>query len=206
MSTEIEETRERIMQAAVRCAEASSVGGFSLEDVAASAGVSRTTIYRYFPDGRTQLVQETATWEIARFWARLAEAVEHLPTLEEQLVAGLVIGRKLIQKSQLLENMLDSEMLELVVAVQPSEPLVHGVIRDYMRDLLIKEQAAGRLRPGMTPELGADYLMRMTLSWMASPTGLDLSDQVATHSVIRSQFLAGVLIDSSEPVPDPPIE
>lgn len=203
MSTEVEETRERIMQAAVRCAETSSVGGFSLEEVAASAGVSRTTIYRYFPGGRPQLVQETATWEIARFWARLAEAVEDLPTLEEQLVAGLVIGRKLIQKSQLLENMVDSEMLELVAAVQPSEPLVHGVIRDYMRDLLIKEQAAGRLRPGMTPELGADYLMRMTLSWMASPTGLDLSDSVATHSVIRSQFLAGVLIDSSEAMPDP---
>ncbi|KLR60272.1 transcriptional regulator, TetR family [Actinobacteria bacterium IMCC26207] len=203
MSNEVEETRERIMQAAVRCAEASSVGGFSLEDVAASAGVSRTTIYRYFPGGRPQLVQETATWEIARFWARLAEAVEDLPTLEEQLVAGLVIGRKLIQKSQLLENMVESEMLELVTAVQPSEPLVHGVIRDYMRDLLIKEQVAGRLRPGMTPELGADYLMRMTLSWMASPTGLDLSDQVATHSVIRTQFLAGVLIDSSEAMPDP---
>jgi hypothetical protein len=76
------------------------------------------------------------------------------------------------------------------------------VIRDYMRDLLIKEQAAGQLRPGMTPELGADYLMRMTLSWMASPTGLDLSDSEATHSVIRSQFLAGVLIDSPEPEPD----
>ena len=54
----------------------------------------------------------------------------------------------------------------------------------------------------MTPELGADYLMRMTLSWMASPTGLDLSDSEATHSVIRSQFLAGVLIDSPEPEPD----
>ena len=203
MSTEVEETRERIMQAAVSCAETSSVGGFALEAGAASAGVSRTTIYRYCPGGRPQLVQETATWEIARFWARLAEAVEDLPTLEEQLVAGLVIGRKLIQKSQLLENMVDSEMLELVAAVQPSEPLVHGVIRDYMRDLLIKEQAAGRLRPGMTPELGADYLMRMTLSWMASPTGLDLSDQVATHSVIRTQFLAGILIDASEAMPDP---
>jgi AcrR family transcriptional regulator len=197
VSDDIEDTRTRIMQAAINCAELSSVGGFSLEDVGDSAGVSRTTIYRYFPAGRPQLVQETATWEIARFWARLAEAVADLPTLEDQLVAGLVIGRKLIQKSQILENMLDSEMLELVAAVQPSEPLVHGVIRDFMRDLLIAEEAAGRLRSEMTPDLGADYLMRMTLSWMASPTGLDLSDEEAAHHVVRSQFLAGVLIDSS---------
>jgi len=197
MSPEIEDTRTRIMQAAVSCAEQSSVGGFSVEDVATRAGVSRTTIYRYFPGGRPQLVQETTTWEIARFWARLAEAVENLPTLEDQLVAGLVIGRKLMQKSQILANIMDTEMLELVEAVQPSEPLVHGVIRDYMRDLLIKEQRAGRMRSGMTPEMGADYLMRMTLSWMSSPTGLDLTDDQAAHQVIRSQFLAGVLIDSS---------
>jgi len=195
VSSEIEDTRTSIMQAAVTCAERSSVGGFSLEDVGATAGVSRTTIYRHFPGGRPQLFQETAIWEIARFWGRLAEAVESLPTIEDQLVAGLLIGRKLMQKSELLENLMESEMLELVEAVQPSEPLFHGVIRDYMRDLLTKEQQAGRLRAGMTPELGADYLMRMTVSWMGSPTALDLNDEAAAHHVIRTQFLAGVLIE-----------
>lgn len=198
MSLEVVDTRTRIMQAAITCAARSSLGGFSLEDVGEAAGVSRTTVYRYFPGGRSQLVQETATWEIARFWGRLAEAVESLPTIEDQLVAGLLIGRKFMQKSEFLDSLMESEMLELLEAVQPSEPLFHGVIRDYMRGLLLKEQKAGRLRDGMTAELGADYLMRMTLSWMGSPADLDLNDEPAAHEIIRTQFLAGLLSDSTQ--------
>lgn len=194
MSDQPSDVRNRIMQAAVACVERTSIRGFSLEDVASQAGVSRTTIYRYFPGGRAQLVEQTATWEVGRFWGRLAEAVENLPTLEDRLVAGLVIGRKLMSRSTILANLVDPELLELFEAVQPSEPLIHGVIRDYMRDLLAGEELAGRLRPGMTPELGADYLMRMTLSFMSSPAGVDLTDDRATRHVIRTQFLAGVLI------------
>lgn len=195
MSDQPVEVRTRLMEAAIVCVERDGMRGFSLEDVAAEAGLSRTTIYRHFPGGRAQLVEQTATWEIARFWARLADAVEPLATLEDRLVAGLVIGRKLMGKSRILANLMDPDLLELTEAVQPSEPLVHGVIRDYMCELLAEEQRAGRLRPGMSPERGADYLMRMTLSWMSSPADVDLTDDVRTRRIIRTEFLAGVLVD-----------
>ena len=107
---DVTEMRERIMSAAIRCVERSGVKGFSLEEVADAAGVSRTTIYRNFPGGRSQLVEQTATWEVARFWGRLAEAVADLPTLEDRLATGLVIGAKLISRSSILANLLDSEM------------------------------------------------------------------------------------------------
>lgn len=187
-------TRERIMSAAIACVERSGVKGFSLEDVAAEAGVSRTTIYRTFPGGRSQLVEQTATWEVARFWARLAEAVEPLPTLEDRLATGLVIGSKLISRSSILANLLDSEFQELVEAVHPSEPLIHGVIRDYFRDLLVEERDAGRLDETADVEFSADYLTRMTLSWLGSPGTADLTDPEMARHVVRTQFLAGLSV------------
>ena len=193
MSEDPTEMRERIMSAAISCVERSGVKGFSLEDVAASAGVSRTTIYRNFPGGRSQLVEQTATWEIARFWRRLAEAVADLPTLEERLATGLVIGAKLIARSSILANLLDSEMQELVEAVHPSEPLIHGVIRDYLRELLEAERAQGRLVETVDMELAADYLTRMTLSWLGSSGSADLTDTDTARRVVRTQFLAGIV-------------
>jgi AcrR family transcriptional regulator len=187
------EVRTRIMEAAVACVERSSVRQFSLEDVAAAAGVSRTTVYRYFPGGRPQLVEQTATWEVARFWGRLADAVSELPTLEDRLVSGLVIGRKVITRSRILANLLEAEFQELIAAVQPSEPLIHGVIREYMREMLEAEAAAGRLTSGTDIDVAADYLMRMTLSWLGSPGGVDLSDEAVTRRIVRQQFLAGLL-------------
>ena len=194
----VEQLRERIMAATVDSAEAAGVRGFSLEDVATRAGVSRTTIYNHFPGGRSQLVEQTATWEIARFWGRLAAAVEGLPTLEDRLVAGLVIGRKVMTRSRILANLMDPDLQVLLAAVRPSEPIIHGVIRDYMRDALVDEEEAGNLVPGTDLEATADYLMRMLLSWLGSPAGVDVTDEAEARRVVRSQFLAGVLVDRSE--------
>lgn len=192
MGDELEQLRERIMDATIASVEANGLRGFSLEDVAGRAEVSRTTIYRHFPGGRSQLVEQTTTWEIARFWGRLAAAVEHLPTLEDRLVAGLVLGRKVMTRSRILANVMDPELAELIAAAQPSEPLIHGVIRDYMRDMLLAEGAAGRLRDGVEVDAAADYLMRMTLSWLGSPAGEDLTDDAVARRIVATQFLAGI--------------
>lgn len=189
----VEALRERIMEATVASAETAGVRGFSLEEVASRAGVSRTTIYKHFPGGRSQLVEQTATWEIARFWGRLATAVEDLPTLEDRLVAGLVIGRKVMTRSRILANLMDPDLAVLIAAVRPSEPIIHGVIRDYMRDSLLEERASGTLRADLDVEASADYLMRMTLSWLGSPAGVDLTDEAEARRVVRTQFLAGIL-------------
>lgn len=166
-----------------------------MADVANVAGVSRTTIYRYFPDGRSQLLSEAATWEIARFWARLAEVVEGYSTLEDRLVAGLVVGRRMMARSRILRNLNGSDVADLLEAAQPAESLVRTVIRSYMRTHLDDESNAGRIRPGLDLDMAADYLARMSLSWIANSPELDLDDETAVRHVVRTQFLAGVLAE-----------
>ena len=195
------DVRERIMAAAIRCVERDGVRNVSMEAVAAEAELSRTTLYRHFPGGRSQLVSETATWEVGRFWRRLALAVDDLPTMEERLVAGLVIGTKLIRRSTIMANLLEPELDELVSALQPSETIVHQVIRDYLAELLEVEAAAGRLRPGVDVREASDYLTRMILSYMGSPAGWDLTDRQQTRHLVRTEFLGGIVIEPSEPGP-----
>lgn len=187
------DARERIMAAAVRCVERTGVRRLSVEHVAAEAGLSRTTIYRYFPGGRSQLVEETATWEVARFWRRLAEAVADLETLEDRLVGGLVIGARMIRRSRVLANLMEPEIAELRSALRPTEPIVHQVIRDYLHELLEQEAAAGRLRPGTDTAEAADYLTRMMLSALGSPAGRDLTDPDDTRRLVRTEFLGGII-------------
>lgn len=180
------------MVAAVRCVERDGVRNVSMEAVAAQAGVSRTTLYRHFPGGRSQLVSETATWQVGRFWRRLAEAVADLPTLEDRLVAGLVLGTKLMRRSSILANLLEPELDELVNALQPTETIVHQVMRDYLTELLEAEAAAGRLRPGVDAREASAYLTRMILSYMGSPAGWDLADEAQTRRLVQTQFLGGI--------------
>lgn len=187
------DARERILSAAVTCVEHSGVRTLSLEQVASRAEVSRTTIYRYFPGGRQQLIQEAATWEIARFWQRVAAAVADESSIEDRLTTGLMIGRKVMNRSAIMANLMDSEVQELISALEPSEPLIQGLVRGYIEETLVAEAAAGRLRDGLDVPGAADYVCRMVLSWLASPGDVDLTDEATTRALVRTQLLAGIV-------------
>lgn len=185
--------RESIMRGALRCVERSGVSGFSLEEVAREAGLSRTSIYRHFPGGRQQLVTETATWEVGRFWARLAGAVADIESLEDRLVTGLGLGSRQIRESRIMANLMDPELDELIDALEPAQPLVQAVMSDYMVEVLRAERAAGRLLAGVDLHEAADYLTRMIVSVMTSPAGVDLTDEAAARDLVRREFTAGIL-------------
>jgi AcrR family transcriptional regulator len=186
---EVGSTRDRIMDAVVACVDRRGLAGFALEDVAAEAGVSRATIYRHFEGGRDQLVREAVTREVARFWAELAVAVEDIDDLESRLVVGMMLARERLQTHDLLQRLLAMEPEEFLPALFESDPLVHLVVRDYLRDLLAGEQ----LTPGVELDDAADYLSRMLLSHIGSPGRWDMSDEDQVRRLVRTQYLAGVL-------------
>lgn len=191
-------TREQIMRGALRCVERTGLSGFSLEEVARESDLSRTSIYRYFPQGRQQLITETATWEMARFWTGVAEAVADLDSLEDRLVVGLRVGTERIRSSRIMANLMDPDLDELANALGPTEPLVNTVIRDYMTSLLEREASAGNLREGVRVEQASDYLTRMVLSVMSSPAGVDLTDESQTRALVRREFISGIVACSTD--------
>jgi len=176
------------MDAVVRCVEQESLTNLSLEAVAAAAGVGRATIYRHFPGGRDQLVAETITREVARFWRELATEVAHAASLEDRLVHGVMIANRRVAEYDLLQRLLSLEPEELLTALIASEPLVHTVVRDYLADLLRAEV----LRDDVDVEDAADYLTRMLLSHIGTTGRWDMTDEAVVRRLVRTQFLAGI--------------
>ncbi len=187
-------TRDRIMDAVVVCTERVGLKGFALEDVAVEAGMARATIYRHFEGGRPQLIRETVTREVGRFWAELADAVSGLPHLEDRLVAGMMLAEEKLRTHDLLQRLLAVEPEEFLPALFESEPLVHFVVRDYLQALLEVEELA----PGIEIEEAADYLARMLLAHIGSPGRWDMADEVQVRRLVRTQFLVGVVRSDSQ--------
>jgi len=179
------------MDAVVICVEQAGLGEFSLEDVAAEAGVGRATIYRHFRGGRDQLVSETITREVARFWQDLAQAVAPYDTLEDRLVFGLVSAGQRLADHDLLQRLLITEPDRLLAELATSELLVISVLADYIGALLATETLA----QGMALDDAADYLTRMLFSFIGTPGCWELSDTNAVRQLVRTQFLAGVLAE-----------
>jgi len=55
------EVRERLLQATYSCVARWGLAKTTVEDAAREAGVSRATVYRYFPGGRDELISAVSS-------------------------------------------------------------------------------------------------------------------------------------------------
>lgn len=187
-------TRERVLQAALGCIEREGLAATSVEDVARAASVSRATIYRHFPGGREQLVTETATWEVARFFARVERTVASEPDLAARLRLALLSGHRALDDHVLLHRLLRTEPEAVLTELSVATDLVLDLIISYLTDQLVAEQAAGRARADLDVPEAADHLGRLYLSYLGAPGRWDLDDVAQVDRLVRTQFLGGIVV------------
>jgi len=180
-------TELAIIEAAYECIARFGPSRTSIEDVAHAAGVSRATMYRYFPGGRDELINAVATWEYHRFFLRLYEAVRDATTLEEVMERGLMHAHRAIKDHEVLQLMLRTEpkAIESTLLAEPTRTQIEAFLVPYL--------ARHELAKGVTPEAAASFLSRMVLSYMSAAGQWDLSDPDEVSRLVRAELLAGIV-------------
>jgi AcrR family transcriptional regulator len=184
--------RERVLEATYACVARLGMAKTTMEDVAREAGLSRATLYRAFPGGRDELLDAVVTWEVARFFGRVSEAI-HPDELDVVAVVeqGLMAAYDALEHHELLQRLLREEADELLPPLATVMPMVRAALADWLRPRL--EGAA--LRPGVDPAEAADLVARMALSHLGTPGRWDLRDPGAVRDLVRRRLLAGLLVD-----------
>jgi len=192
-----DDPRSRILAATVGCIGRAGLAKTTLEDAARAAGLSRATVYRHFPGGRDQLISETITWEVGRFFARLGRHVDDAPDFATRLERGLVFAHRAVADHAVLQKVVDTEPDRLLPQLTLTAPLVLAVLRGYFEPLLEREPLAD----GLSAEAAADWLGRNVLSFIVAAGGWDLTDPTEVRRLVRTQLLAGVLRPPERPAP-----
>ena len=164
--------------------------GFTVEDVARRAGLSRATLYRYFPGGREQLVGETVTWEVGRFFARLAEAIDDSPDFRTRVERGLAFAHRSLRENRAFQRAMATDQGEIQARLAGIAPIVVGVIRSYLEPLLAEET----LVDGVTPTEAADHLARLIGSLIVDEGAWDLGDPTQVRELVDRWLLAGIVV------------
>jgi AcrR family transcriptional regulator len=188
------EPRERVLAATYACVARFGMGKTTVEDVVKESGVSRASIYRLFPGGKDQLLRETVGWEMNRFFASLAEAVYDAPDFATLLERGLVFAHRAIQEHVVLRKVLETEPERLLPLITVEQHRVLEFITAFLLPYLEREERAGRVRPGVDLEAGADYVARMILSLIGSPGRWDMDDPEQVRVLVREELLGGILV------------
>jgi AcrR family transcriptional regulator len=181
--------RERILEAGFACVARYGMAKTTVEDVARASGLSRATLYRYFPGGEDQLLRDVIAWETGRFFGRLAEAVAGAPDFTHLLEEALMFAHQAVEEHEVLQKVLQTEPERLLPQLTVESERILVFIRRFLLPYLEREE----LREGVDPEQAADYVARMLLSFIGNQGRWDLTDPDQVSRLVRTELLAGVL-------------
>jgi AcrR family transcriptional regulator len=184
------EPRDKVLGAVVTVAGRVGLRRVTVDEVAREAGVGRASVYRWFPGGREQLVDEGVTWEVGRFLGRLGRAVADAPDLRTRLIRGLGFAHRSIAEHEVLQHLLATEPGGLLPQLQQTGPLVVAVFRDALVEHVAAEP---RRRPEIDPVEASEWLARMVLSFIVEQGRWDLDDPDEVARLVDTELLAGIV-------------
>jgi AcrR family transcriptional regulator len=184
-----EAVRQRILLATYDCVARWGLSKTSVEDAAREAGLSRATVYRYFPGGREELMSAVVVWEHARFFTRLYEEVQDAASLEEVMERGVMFAHRAVEEHEVLQRLLVTEpdvlLPRLTVEADGTQEVIAAFLEPYL--------ARHRLAAGVDLHEAAGFLARMVLSYIAAPGRWDLTDPAQVALLVRAELLAGIV-------------
>jgi AcrR family transcriptional regulator len=165
-----DETAARILTAAFDQAEDFGLRRFTMDDVARRVGVSRVTIYRYFPK-KDQLINALLMRELRRFLTKLEAVIEAESTSEAKLSEGLLFCLAFLREHRVLNRLLRTEPELILPYLTTKADTVVAAARGWIARLIRGEVAAGRIElPEQDIEMLAELLVRTVISLVITPT------------------------------------
>ena len=186
----MDDTRQRIVEAAYACVARRGVAKTTIEDVAREAGMSRATVYRAFPGGRDEVINATVAWATLDFFGRLYERIRGAESLEEVMERGIMFAYRSIVEHEVLQRVMETEPDKLLPILTVESNRIRGGIAAVLSPYL---QERG-LAAGVDLDDAADFLARMILSYISAPGRWDLDDPEQVARLVRSELLAGVVV------------
>jgi AcrR family transcriptional regulator len=173
-----------ILAAAKRCYLADGIAATGMKEVAASAGVARSTLYRYFP-GRDELLVATIKDEMTDLNERIRKKIAKYQTPADLVVEGLIVAIKEIPRRPLLRAVFASEEDSRARRVVWSSNVIVSFGEELMDHVIRPAQEAGLLQDAVRPEVLVEWVYRLLLSFLTLP-----SNWVKTDAQLRATLHA----------------
>ncbi|WP_410646713.1 TetR/AcrR family transcriptional regulator [Amycolatopsis sp. cmx-4-54] len=161
------EARRRIVEAATACIDRVGLAKTSLSDVAAEAGVTRQTVYRYFPS-LADILGAVALDRVEEFAGRMERHLATFGDPAEVAVESVVFGIRAVPDEPYLGLLLKAGEADVfTVAVTSSQSFALGA--RILRNVPVDWAAVGVTTDEDFEGL-AEMLMRLFLSFLQYPS------------------------------------
>ncbi|MEX1217132.1 MAG: TetR/AcrR family transcriptional regulator [Acidimicrobiales bacterium] len=192
-SLQMTSVSERIVAAAAALISSQGLRATSIDDIAATAGCGRATVYRYFPGGRAELLDVTLGQGVDRIFALCTRVTDHAETLSEAVAATINIAVVEIANDGVVQQLLLDEPDTITTLISPVriEPLIDRASEWGA------EHFSRFVAPNVATYIGG-WCVRVVTDHLRSPDPIiDITD-LALASTLVDTFLLPTLHNSTQ--------
>lgn len=160
------DTRDRILDGATDAIARHGLAKLEMCDVSTASGVSRGTLYRYFPSRQALLVELTAR-EGLRFKQEMLAAIESAPPGSERLLIALQHAVRRVREHAVLQRLLETDPAFVMRALRAQFADIkadfHHVLAPLLADLALVREGT------VDADQLVDWVMRLMVSAFLLP-------------------------------------
>jgi AcrR family transcriptional regulator len=196
MTRSLQANREReIVEAALRCFRQFGMQKTTLQDVADSAGLSRATVYRYFPD-RAVLITAAIDRATIDMYERAAAAASRAKTLESQIAAFVEeqVRAGTDQRARQRVRTSDVDEVFLQTYLQRSDQAAQTRMK-FLEPYLQSAHDRGELRKDVSVSEACEWISIAMFSMIFWPSGqfFDADDPKSVSKFFARHVCRGLL-------------
>lgn len=189
-----EDLRERLLDGAAACFERYGVVKTTVDDIAAAAGVSRATVYRY-ASGRDDLILGVIQRSADRFFERLGRRLDKpSKPIGERLVDGVLYAIDQVRSDEHLALLFAPEAAGVTGTIVGASDALFSQSAEYLEPLLSAAQRSGELRADLEAEELAEWLIRIILS-LLTVQGPHSRTRPQTRLLLERYLLPALVVD-----------
>jgi len=191
------EVDRRIVDAALTCYRKFGVRKSTLEDIAREAGVSRATIYRYFPN-KDVLLRVVISQEIARILGRFQAELNSGDRLADRLARGILALQEELSSHRTLHSVfeLEPELLLPQLTVEGRASL--AMLASFILPALRSAATLGEIGQENLDEK-AEWISRMMVSELGrAGLGRRFAGYEAVLDWVEARLMPALLFEEDE--------
>ncbi|QXC62145.1 TetR/AcrR family transcriptional regulator [Aquihabitans sp. G128] len=184
-------TEEQLLHAASECIRQQGIRRTTIEEVARVAGVSRGTVYRYWPT-KEALVAAAFSRATAEFVQESVAVIDAEHTLIDRIVANANLVRTYVPDQALL-GLDETEPETVALLLTRDLPLLMVPWIELWVPYLEAARDAGEVRADLDVRRAAEWLLRVLVTTVTTPAvTVDLDDPDDLAAFLRAHLVAGL--------------
>lgn len=154
--------RDRLLDAAERCLEDCGLVGTTMDDIGRTAGVSRATVYRYFPN-REAVMSDVIIRAADRYLDRINPRISDHADLGSALVDFVEHTVEAARREQIIGLLFGSDQeLAGVGLAEGTSTSLFELVTEFLRPIFRRHWSS--VEPGVSVDDAAEWILRTILS------------------------------------------